>query len=146
MPPERWNGFQGAPPWRSRPPLPGAEPQSSRVRSSCTASTLSRMVVTGKRGPWKGSGVLLGDGVRPLPKSSEVTGTGARMPALAQSASHNRAYRPYSRRQRVALSLAAFRHPCVRTPGCYLPRGSSRRPTSQQRTMVPPAHADSGLR
>ena len=45
----------------------------SSVSSRCTASTLSRIVVTGKRGPWNGSGVLLGDEEEPLPNSSVAT-------------------------------------------------------------------------
>ena len=45
----------------------------SVTNSSCTALTLSRMVVTGNRGPWNGSGVLLGDDELPLPKSSVAT-------------------------------------------------------------------------
>ena len=45
-------------------------PSTSR---RCTAWTLSRIVMAGKRGPWNGSGVLLGKEDRPLPNSSLVT-------------------------------------------------------------------------
>ena len=46
---------------------------SCSVSSRCTAVTLSRIVVTGKRGPCSGSGVLLGEDDEPLPNSSVAT-------------------------------------------------------------------------